>query len=129
MLRIHLMPGQFAVCKLDPGAAIPGWAGGLICSITRTPEELSIVCNADAVPAQIQCEAGWRALQVQGPLPFGLTGILESIARPLAEAEISIFAVSTFDTDYVLVKEDNVERAIHALRHAGHEVVSGDMIP
>ena len=111
------------MCRLPPDAAIPAWAaGGTFSSITRTPDELSIVCEERLAPDDGKSEGGWRALQVAGPLDFALVGILAAIAAPLAEAGVSIFAVSTFDTDYVLVKESNLARAIDALRDAGHEV-------
>lgn len=90
--------------------------------MTWTVDETSVVCNAAAVPPGIQTETGWRAFVVAGPLDFGLTGILLSIAQPLAQAGISIFALSTYDTDYVLVKESNLDKAIAALVAAGHSV-------
>lgn len=82
-----------------------------------------MVCAESAVPAGLRCERAWRALRVEGPLDFALTGVLASLALPLAEAGVSIFAISTFDTDYVLVQEENLERAVNALRLAGHEVL------
>lgn len=120
MSDLLLLPQRLAVCRLAPDAAIPSWAAGPFFSITRTADELSVVCPEDAVPADVRCESGWRAFQVAGPLDFSLTGILAAIAAPLAAAGVSIFAVSTFDTDYVLVKEANLARAIDALREAGH---------
>jgi hypothetical protein len=117
------MPGSYAVAKLEATERIPAWAtGGVFFSVTRTPYELSIVCEAERVPPGTAAEAGWRALAVQGPLDFGLTGILASIASPLAEARISVFALATYDTDYVLVREADLQRAVLALRRAGHEV-------
>jgi hypothetical protein len=121
-LRLHLIPAQLAVCRLLSGDAIPEWAAGEFFSITRTAEELSVVCDAKLVPDGVRHEGGWRALQVAGPLDFALTGVLASIAVPLAEAGVSIFAVSTFDTDYVLVKQNNVERAAQVLQAAGHRL-------
>jgi hypothetical protein len=88
--------------------------------VTRTPSELSIVCREDAVPAGILANRGWRAIAVDGKLDFALTGILASLASPLAAAGVSIFAISTYDTDYVLVKQDTLERAIATLVGAGH---------
>ncbi len=119
-MRLILLPTHLAVCRLPADEPLPPWlpAHGFV-SITRTPDELSIVCAADAVPAGIRCEPGWRALMVEGPLDFGLTGILASIATPLARAEISIFAISTFDTDYVLVKAATLDAAIEALTRSG----------
>jgi hypothetical protein len=122
-MRLTLLTDHLAVCRLPADDPLPSWlpARGFL-SITRTEDELSIACAADAVPGGIRCESGWRALMVEGPLHFGLTGILASIAAPLAEAEISIFAISTFDTDYVLVKAERLDDAVEALRRAGHEV-------
>jgi len=121
-LELTLIEGRFAVCRLAPDAASPAWAAQGFSSITRTAGELSVVCAEDAVPPGVQREPGWRILQVAGPLDFGLTGILLSIARPLAEAGVSIFAISTFDTDCVMVRESTVEKAIRALEAAGHRV-------
>lgn len=123
-LTLKTLAGNLAVCRLEPGAALPAWAfgHGPLCSVTRTPEELSVVCGEQAVPAGIRCERGWRALKVQGPLDFGLTGILNALSAPLAQAGISIFAVSTFDTDYLMVREAHLEAALAALRAAGHTI-------
>lgn len=92
--------------------------------MTRTPYELSIVCEADAVPDEVQAERGWSAVAVQGPLDLNLTGILARLAAPLEAAGISIFAVSTYDTDYILVRDGDFERAIETLRKAGHTVTN-----
>ena len=122
-LTLALLEGRFAVCRLAPGDEIPAWAnGGAFTSITRTRDELSVVCAEGAVPEGTRCENGWRIFQTEGPLDFALTGILASVAVPLAAAGVSIFAVSTFDTDYVMVREENVARAIAAQRAAGHQV-------
>jgi hypothetical protein len=122
-LTLTLLPDAFAICRLDVTAAMPSWAttGGFF-SITRTPEELSIVCVQSFVPAGIRCEKDWRCLQLPGPIPFTEVGVLASLARPLAEAGISVFAVSTFDTDYLLVKATDLPRAIDALRQHGHSI-------
>ncbi|MBS1854339.1 MAG: ACT domain-containing protein [Acidobacteria bacterium] len=122
-LTLHLLEERLAICRLPPSAAIPPWAaGGAFLSITRTADELSVVCAESAAPGDARCERGWRALKVEGPLDFALTGILASIAVPLADARVGIFAVSTFDTDYVLVKEDSLAEALRALTAAGHTV-------
>lgn len=123
-MKLTLLPDRLAVCRLAPDGEPPAWAlmGGGFRSLTRTASELSVVCARDAVPEGVACEAGWRIFEVAGPLDFGLTGVLLSIAMPLAEAGISIFAVSTYDTDYVMVREGDVERAVRALEAAGHEV-------
>ena len=92
-------------------------------SVTRTSRELSIICDAKEVPEEVQAERGWRCLRVAGTLEFHLTGILASLASPLAEAGISIFALSTFDTDYLLVKEDALEPALQTLEVEGHDII------
>lgn len=99
---------------------MPEWAAGSFTSVTRTPEELSVVCSQDAVPEAVTAERGWRCLVVAGPLDFALTGIAASLAAPLADAGISVFFVATFDTDYLLVKEDRLADATAALERAGH---------
>ncbi len=121
-LHLQLLEGTLAVCRLEPRSAVPDWAlsAGPLCSVTRTPEELSVVCPEARVPAGIRCERGWRALKVQGPLDFGLTGILDALTDPLARADISIFALSTYDTDYLMVREANLDAALQTLRAAGH---------
>jgi hypothetical protein len=121
-LNLSLLRERLAVCRLAPDAPLPGWAGEEFTAITRTPQELSIVCAQEHVPHDIQAERGWRALMVDGPLDFGLTGILASLASPLAAIGISIFALSTYDTDYLLIKEDRLEQAIDCLRSAGHHL-------
>ena len=121
MLQLKVVPGEYAVCRLDPDAPIPGWAlTGPVSSVTRTPDELSIVCPEAQVPAGVRCENGWRGIKIQGPLPFSLTGVLASVADPLSEAGISLFAISTYDTDYVLVKGAKLDDALAALSLAGH---------
>ncbi len=127
-LNLRVLPDTFAVCRLDPSCAIPDWAAcddaaGEFISITRTADALSIVCRESRVPnAGITCERSWRALQLQGPFDFEQIGILASVARPLAEARVSILAISTYDTDYVLVKAAQLEQAILALTRFGHVV-------
>jgi virginiamycin B lyase len=123
-LKLRLLKGRLAVCRMDPGEKITGWAvnGGEFTSITRTAGELSVVCSEGAAPKGTKCENGWRIFMIEGPLDFALTGILVSVAKPLADAGISIFAISTYDTDYVMVKEQNVEKAVRALSAAGHQV-------
>ena len=102
-------------------ASIPSWAtAGDLFSITRTAEELSVVCCQDTVPDDINCKRGWRCLRVAGTIPFSVVGVLASLTAPLAEAGISAFAISTFDTDYLLVKVQDLERAVAILRRRGH---------
>ncbi|MBI3658960.1 ACT domain-containing protein [Candidatus Acetothermia bacterium] len=117
------MPSQFAICRFSQGASIPIWAlSGSFFSITRTSEELSVVRSQGLVPSEFQSERNWRCLKVEGSLDFALTGVLASIAEPLARANISIFSISTYDTDYLFVKEEDFERAKLSLIQAGHEI-------
>ncbi len=120
-LALTILPETFAVCRLDAAAPIPVWANDF-CSVTRTADELSIVCAQAAVPDGIVSEKNWRALKIVGSLDFALTGILASIAAPLAHARIPIFALSTYDTDYVLVKANQLESAIQVLCQAGFSI-------
>jgi hypothetical protein len=123
-LNLTVVDGTFAVCRLGADAPIPPWAtGGSFFSITRTADELSAVCRQDAVPEGVVGERGWRCLRVAGTIPFSVVGVLASLVAPLAEAGISVFAVSTFDTDYLLVKEKDFGEALDALRRSGHAVL------
>lgn len=120
-LTLFLLSETFAVCRLPAGAALPAWAtSGSLYAVTRTAGELSIVCAQAQVPDGVVCNSGWRCLQVAGPLDFALTGVLASLAAPLATAGISLFALSTYDTDYLLVQEQTLASALAALRNAGH---------
>src|SRR5512134_1271532 len=120
---LTLLPGRLAICRLHPEAALPAWAeGGAFCSVTRTKDELSVVSEEAAVPEGITANRGWRMLKLHGPVPFEETGILAALAAPLASSGLSIFAISTFDTDYLLVKDDALEAALRALRGAGHKI-------
>jgi uncharacterized protein len=114
-----------AICRLPPEDAVPSWADRALqplVSVTRTADELSIVLPQAEVPAEVRAESGWRALSVRGPLPFHLTGILASLAVPLAAAGVPIFALSTHDTDWLLVGHDRVDGACAALEQAGHRI-------
>lgn len=123
-LKFRRLAGEFAVCRFAPNAPIPeGVHSGPFLSITRTAEELSIVCLAESVPGDVQAERSWACLKLEGPFPFQLTGILASFIGPLAEHKIPIFAISTFNTDYVLLKEEVVGAALAVLAQAGHELV------
>jgi len=124
-LKFRRIPGQFAVCRLPGDAPIPRWAaGGRFTSITRTAEELSIVCPFENVPKEHRPDARWQCFQLEGPFDFSQVGILASFIDPLAENGVPIFAVSTYDTDYVLVQEEYVRAALGALQGAGHELLS-----
>jgi hypothetical protein len=120
---LSIFPNTFAVCRLQPDEPWPDWPrGGALFSITRTPDELSIVCPESAVPESVQAERGWRCLKVGGPLDFALTGVLSSLTTPLAAAGISVFALSTYDTDYLLLKRDDFDRGLEILAGAGHRI-------
>jgi len=123
-LRLAVLEERLAVCRLEPWAEVQPWATGapFFC-VTRTQDELSIICPEERVPAGITCERGWRALKLEGgPFDLGLVGVLASVASPLARCEVGILAVATYDTDYVLVAESQLDLAISALRERGHEV-------
>lgn len=122
-MQLTLLAGRFAVCRLAAEAAVPPWAWhGDLAAVTRTPEELSIVCEETTVPAEVQAERGWAALRVAGSLDFSLTGILARLTQPLAEAGVSVFALSTYDTDYLLVRAADLPQAVAAWKAAGHLV-------
>ena len=124
-LRLHVLPQPLAVCRLEPLASVPAWVAGDVVSVTRTTDELSIVCAADAVPLGTRVEGPFRALVVEGPLDFALTGVVASLATPLADAGVPVFVVSTYDTDLILVPADRVAAAVDALEQAGHVVADG----
>jgi nitrilase len=122
-LTLIAVAGLFAVCRLPPGSAIPAWAtAGDVFSVTRTPDELSVVCRQEAVPPETPAECGWRGLRVAGAMPLFQVGVLAALTRPVAAAGVGVFAVSTFDTDYLLVKSERLPEAVAALRAAGHAV-------
>ena len=125
MLTLHQLPERFAVCRLESTETIPDWIDdeGFV-SITRTSRELSIVCDESRIPPDCMAERNWRCLIVGGALPFDAVGVLASLAKPLAERGISIFVISTYDTDHILVKDDDLERAIDALTACGHTVLT-----
>ena len=126
-MKFRLLEERLAVYRLASHSRIPSWAleEKFFC-VVRTPDELSIVCSeeSDRLGDGALCERGWLALQLEGPFPFSMTGVLASLLQPLAAAQVPIFAISTFDTDYVLIKREDLERAISALEAAGHEEVA-----
>ena len=123
-LTLSVLPGSLAVCRLPADVTIPRWIFSLpLWSLTRTEDELSLVLPEDSVLPGWKAERNWHALKVEGTLDFSLTGILSSIATPLAVAGISIFAISTYDTDMILVKADQLVNAIHTLRDAGFKLI------
>jgi len=123
VLALTVVKGRLAVCQLDTGVEIPGWATvESFFSVTRTEDELSIVCPEERVPEVVTHEKGWHPLKLAGPFELSMVGILSSVAAPLARTGASIFAVSTFDTDYVLLEEGQLNIAVDTLRERGHEV-------
>ena len=118
-----VLPDPFSICRLAHDAPIPAWAtSGSFYSITRTRDELSIVCPEEVVPNGTHCEPGWRGLRVAGTLDLSALGILAALASPLAQAGVSIFTISTFNTDYLLVKSKDLAKALEVLRQKGHFV-------
>ena len=121
----ELFAARFAVARLEPTSEVPVWAeGSQFLSVTRTRNELSVVCEERLVPSGIKAEFGWRCLELAGPIPFEQTGVAAAFLDPLARAEIGVFVVSTYDTDYLLVKDERLEAAIEALRGSGYEIKS-----
>lgn len=120
-LQLSLLPERYAIVGLSPLADVPKWAmqGGFF-SVTRTSDELSIVVEESRVPEGIQSQAGWRVLKVHGPFVLSEVGVLAALAGPLAAARISLFVVSTFDTDYLLVASESLDAAVAVLERAGH---------
>ena len=125
-LAVDVLPGEYTIVRLAVGSPLPATllelAGSALVSITRTPDEISVVCPTDLAPEGEQSHQGWRLLTVRGPLEFTLTGIMAALASALAAAGVSLFALSTYNTDHVLVKAVDLGRAIDALTEAGHEV-------
>ncbi len=122
-MRLTLLSDTFAVCRLSPEQDVPQWAWrnrATLLSVTYTADELSIVCLQSLPPSGVQYEGSWKAIRIQGQLDFSLSGIRVALAAPLAAARIPIFALSTFDTDYILIKEEYSERARSVLEENGH---------
>lgn len=122
-LKFRLLPGTYAVTRFQKNADVPEWvAEADFVSITRTEEELSIVCPTEKVPASLRPSLRWMCLKLEGPFPFSQTGILLSFIEPLSDNGVPVFAISTYDTDYVLIQEDLLEKAIAALQQSGHQL-------
>ena len=122
-LTLIILRETFAICRLDKNAPIPVWAfQGSLFSITRTKDELSIVCPQINVPKGIVCNQGWSCLKAKGPLDLSSTGIISSIARTLEQEGISLFSISSYDTDYFIVKEKDLEKAVFALSETGQRI-------
>lgn len=122
-MKLHTLDELYAIVRLEPDAELPDWVrGGHFWSATRSESELSIVCCEEDVPTDASAERGWCALELAGPLDFSLTGVVAALVTPLAEAEVPIFVISTFETDYLFVRERDLERSVDALAEAGHSV-------
>jgi len=122
-LKLSILPEVFAICRLKKDAPFPDWAlAGSFSSLTRTEEEFSVVCPQDNLPEGITSEKGWRGLKVEGVLDFSQVGVLTSLTAPLAQAGISILAISTYQTDYLMVKEEHLKKAVRVLSQEGHQV-------
>ncbi|MFI5335915.1 MAG: ACT domain-containing protein [Opitutales bacterium] len=122
-MKLRLLTGEYAVCRLAPVGPVPAWAESAeFSSVTRTAEELSVLCPAHHVPAGVRHQSGWRLFKFAGPLAFTETGILAAVLAPLAAAKVSVLAQATFDTDYLLVKATDLDRTVAALTAAGHSV-------
>jgi hypothetical protein len=126
-LTLKILPNRLAVCRLDADAPLPGWVDESdFSSITRTEKELTIVCDEVLVASGTTSETGWRCIEVEGPLDFSEIGIVFSLTQPLAESGVAVFLISTFDTDYLMVKEKDLAEAIDVLTNAGHQVKAED---
>jgi uncharacterized protein len=121
--ELSLLPEKFTICRLAPDAFVPEWATrGQFFSITRTSDELSVIAETAVVPERLRTEVRWRVMRVHGPFDFSEVGVLASLVQPLAAAGVSVFTVSTFDTDYLLVQCSQLRDAVAALRDAAHAV-------
>ena len=126
-MRLFLLSERLAIARLAHDAPRPAEPPlGRFSSVTRTADELSVVASEEFLPRADRLERGWRCFMAEGPFEFSAVGILSSLAGPLAAAKISVFAISTYDTDYILVKEYDLPSAIAALEKAGHTVVNSD---
>jgi uncharacterized protein len=124
-LKFRWLPGPYAIVHLVPDAPIPHWATkGDFISISRTADELSIICPTANIPPDVEPGPRWVCLKLAGPFPFSQTGVLLSFIEPLSNNGVPIFAISTYDTDYVLVQEEYMGEVPDLLREAGHELIS-----
>lgn len=123
MQTLRVLPGDYALCRMEGNAPWPTPPEGPgFYSATRTGKELSVVCPAHTAPAGARVQAGFRCLEVEGPFELTSVGVVASVTAPLARTGISVFAMSTYDTDYLLVKEETLEAAVRALETDGHTV-------
>ncbi len=126
---LSLISKQYAICRFAPDATVPDWAlRGQFASATRTRDELSIIAEVDLIPPQSLPKSSWRILKVHGPFASSEVGVLASLVVPLEQSNISVFTVSTFDTDYLLVNSETIGKAIAALRSAGHTISNSESI-
>jgi hypothetical protein len=122
--RLSIIPGLYSVCKLPPGSTVPDWAlPGEFYSITNTSDEVSIVCDSNYIPEKLPREGYFKCFKIDEILDFSLIGILASLTQTLAKVGISVFVISTYNTDYILVKEDNLDIAVATLEEAGHTII------
>jgi hypothetical protein len=122
-VKLHTLDELYAIVRLEPDAELPDWVrGGHFWSVTRSENELSVVCREEDVPTDASAERGWCALELAGPLDFSLTGVVAALVTPLADAAVPILVLSTFETDYLFVRERDLERSVDALADAGHSV-------
>jgi hypothetical protein len=122
-MELHVLPGEYSICSLPPEDPIPDWSlNEGFNAILHTPSELSIVCPSDQVPPGITQEASWKCLEIAGPLEFTLVGILAEVLAPLTTAGIPVFVLSSYKTDYIMVKREQLNRALESLQAAGHTV-------
>jgi hypothetical protein len=126
-MRIRILPGDYAICRLAPTEGLPNWVtppSAEFVSVTRTAEELSVVASAALVPSDLPATRGWRVIQLVGPVPLEAVGVLARLTRVLSQEEVNIFAISTYDTDYILTPADKLERAVAALGTAGYALTA-----
>ena len=122
-LKLSLLKNKYAICTLPNTAPIPDWAlTEILISITRTDKELTIVCKQDMIPSELQSDINWRCFKIDGSFDLNQTGVISSISSPLADAGISIYVISTYDTDYFLVQDQNLQKAISTLSNSGHSI-------
>ena len=122
-LTLELLESEWSIARLAPDDPVPDWAWSAeLCSVSRTCDELSVLAPSAQVPDDVRCERAFRAMIVQGPLPFDAKGILADLSAAIAEAGISLLAISTFDTDVVLVRQDDLDAAVAALHRRGHAI-------
>ena len=122
-MQLRTLPDSYAIVRLHPGSELPEWVDkGPFRSVTRTDNEVSVVCRDHDVPEGESAERGWCVLELLGPLDFSLAGVVAALVDPLARAELPIFVISTFETDYILVRSQGLDDASAALELAGHAV-------